>query len=300
MSEQILLLCSDPNLGRVDYNSLSDQTLMEMLIDGLDEETKEKFQDTDKMYLDVCEWDFVKCDADNRVVEICARSKLSGSIQLQYTPPKVTHFRLVWSQSNVHGTIDLTHLPEAIQKISITGTQLSGSIDLEQLPHGMLVLSLISNCFTREINLSSLPGRMKKLTLSDNKLTGSINLTQLPQDLENLYLHSNQFQGSINLTQLPGSLQDLFLNNNQLSGSLYLGALPQAMVRIKLQNNSFSGSFIAMNLPLEINLIIASKNSFQPIAVVQSDAYADIDLRESGVTSVVDESGDTAAEGVWL
>ena len=277
MPEQILLLCSDPNLGRVDYSSLSDQTLMEMLIDGLDEETKEKFQDTDKTYLDVCEWDFVKCDSANRVVEICARGKLSGSIELQYTPPKVTHFRLAWSQSNLHGTIDLTHLPKNIKEICITGSQLAGFIELEQLPHGMLVLSLNSNYFTGEIDLSSVPARMKKLILSDNKLTGSINLTQL-----------------------PSGLQDLFLNKNQLSGSLYLGALPQAMVRIKLQNNFFSGSFIAMNLPLEIDLIIASNNNFQPIAVVQSDAYADIDLRESGVTSVVDESGNTAAEGVWF
>ena len=65
-----LFLSVDPSLGRVDYNSLSDQTLMEMLIEGFDEETKRRYQDSHEMYLNVCELSCVVCDDDERVIEI--------------------------------------------------------------------------------------------------------------------------------------------------------------------------------------------------------------------------------------
>ena len=58
----------DINLGHVDYRSFSDQTLMELLIEGFDENTKRMCQDEDGMYIDVCEWQFVKCNVDDRVV----------------------------------------------------------------------------------------------------------------------------------------------------------------------------------------------------------------------------------------
>ena len=57
MCSPIHLLSVDPSLGRVDYSALSDQTLIELLIDGFDDVTKEKYQDNEGTYLNVCEWD---------------------------------------------------------------------------------------------------------------------------------------------------------------------------------------------------------------------------------------------------
>ena len=57
-----LLVSVDPSLGRLDYSLLSDQTLMEMLIESFDDETKKKYQDGQGMYLDICEWPKIKCD----------------------------------------------------------------------------------------------------------------------------------------------------------------------------------------------------------------------------------------------
>ena len=65
-----LFLTVDPSLGRLDYSLLSDQTLMEILIDGFDEKTKKRYQDERGMYLGVCEWPSIKCDCDDRVIEI--------------------------------------------------------------------------------------------------------------------------------------------------------------------------------------------------------------------------------------
>ena len=95
MSQHIFLLCSDPNLGRVDYNSLSDQTLMELLIEGFDDKTKKRYQDDHGMYLDVCEWPFIKYDDDERVIKIDIDSlHVSGSIELCYVPPKVKQIHI--------------------------------------------------------------------------------------------------------------------------------------------------------------------------------------------------------------
>ena len=44
-----LLLNVDPSLGRVNYSLMSDQTLMEMLIEGFDDGTKKEYQDDDGM-----------------------------------------------------------------------------------------------------------------------------------------------------------------------------------------------------------------------------------------------------------
>ena len=52
---RMLLQSVDPALGRLDYDSLSDQALMEMLFGGLIDESKRRYQDKHRMLLDVCE-----------------------------------------------------------------------------------------------------------------------------------------------------------------------------------------------------------------------------------------------------
>ena len=99
----------DSSLGRVDYSSMSDQTLMEMLIDGFDAKTRRRYKDSDGMYLDVCEWSNIKCDDDQRVIEIDIENKnSSGSVEFFYVPPKVNavnirSLRIRWpGQSTSH------------------------------------------------------------------------------------------------------------------------------------------------------------------------------------------------------
>ena len=80
------LFTADSSISRVDYNSLSDQTLMEMLIDGFDDESKRTYQEKDGTYLDVCEWSLVVCDDEESVVEITeCFSQISANLPLQRT-----------------------------------------------------------------------------------------------------------------------------------------------------------------------------------------------------------------------
>ena len=255
-----IILAVDPNLGRVDCHSLSDQTLLEMLYEGLSESTKRCFQSMDGTYFEVCTWEGVTCDDDERVVEIgkCASLLIdcpystSPSLELRYIPPKVRSINFMWSK-------------------------LTGSADL-----------------------TSLPKHMEKIDLKFNELSGSVELTQLPQTMEFLELLSNKFTGTVGLRHLPEGMKYLSIGGNRLSGSVHLDHLPIALEEICLQGNSFTGSFIATNLPKNLRELAAEGNTFHAIAVADSQSKARISLADSGVTSVVDENGNEKVEGVSL
>ena len=213
-----LFLTADPSLGRVDCSSMSDQTLMELLIDGFDDETKKLYQDCKGMYLDVCKWSSVKCDANGRVVKIGIHSSnVSGSLALCYIPPKVkVLMRTTWNRRKLTGSVDLTQLPDAMEHLNLCNNELSGEIDLTHLSD-----------------------RMYYLNLENNNLTGKIDLTQLPDGMGHLNLSNNHLSGEIDVTHLPSGMERLFLNHNQLAGPLFITRVPQWMKMIDLRGNNF-------------------------------------------------------------
>ena len=232
-----MLLSVDPSLGRVDYGLFSDQTLMEMLLEGFDDETKKTYKDNDGMYLDVCEWSCVTCDDNQRVTEVdIDSSNIVGSLELCYAPPKVKEFRVnpPWDGSKMTGSVDLTHLPEEMTHLDLQNNQLTGEVDLTQLPKGM-----------------------KQLDLQSNNLTGEIILTHLPDGMNGLFLYNNQLTGEIDLTCLPGGMECLFLRNNQLSGSVVIQRLPQGMRMIELRENHFNASAVVDSKATDVDIFLS-------------------------------------------
>ena len=63
------------------------------------------------------------------------------------------------------------------------------------------------------------------------------------------------------------------------------------MEELYLAKNDLSGSFVAKRVPQGLFTIDARGNNFNAVAVVESETHANINLQESGVTSVVDENG---------
>ena len=203
------------DLGRVDYTLMSDQTLMELLVEGFDDRTKKAYQDDHGMYLDVCEWSCVKCNTDERVVEIEETCAVAGSLQLQYVPPKLKVLMISsWRKSQLTGSVDLSQLPEGMQKLCLSNTELKEGIDLAHLPK-----------------------IMETLSLENNRLTGEIDLTRLPDAMYKVYLHNNQLSGEIDLTHLPDGMHYLNFSGNQLTGSLVIQKLPQRMRIIDVRSN---------------------------------------------------------------
>ena len=269
-----ILLGVDASLGRLDYSLMPDQALMEMLVEGLNDKTKEKYQDKHGMYLDVCEWSGINCDARQRVIRIIididARSE------------------------NVRSSLEFRHLPPNVRDLCIgrvPGGKLTGSVDLTQLPCGMEALSLRDNQLTGVVDLTQLPSGMKILCLNFNQLTGAIDLTQLPGAMTILWLDFNQLTGAIDLTQLPGGMTILRLNGNQLTGAIDLTQLPGGMRSLSLNNNQLSGSLIIKRLPSTMQTLIACLNKFNAVAVVELERNVTVMLRGSGVTSVLDAHG---------
>ena len=288
-----LFLSVDPSLGRIDYSLMSDQALMEMLIEGFDDESKKRYQDSHGMYLDVCEWSRISCDDDERVVEIALDSgSITGSLELCYIPLKVKVLKAspLFPWSALRGSVDLAHIPEGMQVLDLRKNILTGEVDLTQLPNEMYALYLHDNQLTGEIDLTNLPDGMQKLFLGNNQLTGEINLTKLPDEMYALYLHDNQLTGEIDLTHLPHAMEYLYLHTNQFTGEIDLAHLMDGMQCLSLRDNKLSGSFVAKRQTSSI-VILAQGNQFNAVAVVKSETLATIKLHGSGVTSVVDENG---------
>ena len=186
MYSLLCVLSVDEKLVRVDYNSLSDQMRMEMLIEGFDEKSKGKHQDKEGMYLDVCKWVCVKCDADERVVQCDMKFFISGSVELCYIPPRVKNV-CIW-HTTLTGSIDFAQVPQHMENFNFYGNQLSGCVDFTQIPQSMRYLHLKSNQVSGSADLTHLPEGLLKLSLDLNQFSGSVDLTQIPKRMSELSL----------------------------------------------------------------------------------------------------------------
>ena len=213
------ILTVDPNLGHVDHSSLSDQTLMEMLIEGCPERTRKIYQDKSGNYLDVCEWECVACDAAKNVVELENFYNFNAPLHLSYIPSKVRLFKA--PHNRVKGSIDFAHLPEKMSELLLQDNEITGTIDLTRLPKAMW-----------------------KLSVNDNQLTGSVDLTQLPEGMMHLQLRGNQFAGTFDVTKLPQSMLELHLGNNFFTGSFIATSLPPNLLSIVASGNEFSATAV--------------------------------------------------------
>ena len=81
----LLIAAIDPSLGRFDMASLTDQQCMELFIAECSAYHQKDHQDSEGLYLSVCDWDSVECDAENHVIEIYD-PYFDGKLDLQYLP----------------------------------------------------------------------------------------------------------------------------------------------------------------------------------------------------------------------
>ena len=221
----------DPHLGRIDYCSLSDQTLMELFIDGLGEETQRQYQRDDGTYCDFPrEWRCVYVEDDKVMISLTYVRGKGGSLQLSYLPQNVR--ALDANERGIEGSVYLTHLPANMDLLRIHNNQLTGSIDLAHLPAGMGHLSLNNNQFEGSIDLTKLPEKMQNIFLNNNRLEGSIDLSHLPKQMRNLDLESNQFTGSFVATNLPMGVRRVSAGWNQFHAIAVVDSQTKASIHL--------------------------------------------------------------------
>ena len=134
-------LAIDPALGRLDYESLSDQTLMEILVDEMNEDSKDTLKDKNGNFKDVCEWFTpfhstearIQCESERVVGVKIAWSFPSGKpFPFQFLPPLVT--KLLSRSCGLNGTLDTMDLPRSLSEIDVRNNNLYGSFHCENLP----------------------------------------------------------------------------------------------------------------------------------------------------------------------
>ncbi|KNH00533.1 leucine-rich repeat protein [Perkinsela sp. CCAP 1560/4] len=143
--ELLFLSTVDPSLGRVDHDSFSHQTLMEMVIDGIT--NKEKVCGDFAEPKDIEEWEGVEIE-DGKVAKID------------------------WDHFDMERSLHLEWLPSSVRKCTMFQSRLTGTLDLASLPISMKELDLGFNAFTGSINLERLPERMESISVFKNKLSG--------------------------------------------------------------------------------------------------------------------------------
>ena len=239
----VVLLTVDPALGRLEYDSLSEQALMEMLIDGIAEEKKKPFQDTNGSYLDVSEWRMVTIK-DSQVTAIteshCHFSK--KQFPFRFIPPHVEKFRL--DLCHLHGTLDPSLLPQELKMFNVCSNALNGTINFKALPQSLKGMYISNNAFSGGLELADLPHSLRELTARKNQFSGEISLDDLPPALEWLSLPNNLLAGSINIERLTGSLRLLNLSDNLFSGDFRMSTFPEFLRRISVERNPLSGKVV--------------------------------------------------------
>ncbi|KNH08097.1 hypothetical protein XU18_1313 [Perkinsela sp. CCAP 1560/4] len=139
--ELVFLDAVDPSLGRLDYASLSQQALMEMVIEGI--ANKEKICGDVDEPTDIEEWEGVTIE-DGQVVEIAWRQfRLRGALHLEWLPSSVR--KVLVSCNKLTGTLDCASLPTSLKKLNIGCNAFTGLINMESLPEGMEEISVHCN-----------------------------------------------------------------------------------------------------------------------------------------------------------
>ncbi|KNH04906.1 Tcoingi protein [Perkinsela sp. CCAP 1560/4] len=157
----------DEFVSRVDHSSLSQQTLMELLIGKIPDSAQITLHPDDKAS-DAFKWINVKHDAAGRLTSID------------------------WSLLMIEGTLDLQFLPSSIAEFDVSWNTFTGTLNLTRLPYSLRTLNCAMNNFTGQVDLTALPDLLQMLCISNNNLTGSIDLRHLPCGLEKLSINNNQ------------------------------------------------------------------------------------------------------------
>ena len=253
----IQCITADPSAGRVDTSMLTDQDMLELLAQGFDKKSQERFQE-DGEFIDFHDWDIVEASVDDHVTylnlgpnpHIQIYGPICGTLEAKFIPRKAE--TLAIEGCAFEGALDFAHLPAKLKELIILKTPFEGSIDVQALPSELWDLNVQKTKHSGSIDFTALPKSLKFCELSGCKFSGSANFSALPTELRLLNISDNDFSGSVDLLHLPTGLNEIDLSSNAFSGSVCLDNLPIRMDVLDLGDNMLTGELsdeIVQNLP---------------------------------------------------
>ena len=290
MHFSIILSTIDSALGRLDYDSLSEQALMELFIDGMEDDVKQDFQDSDHDYLDIEAWHVLKFNSDGKVESISMGWAVLGSLSFEFIPKSVKNINFF--DCLLTGSIETSLLPYGLEEFQVAATEnLSGTFDFAKLPSPLVACKIPENQFFGSADLTKLPKGLRTLEINHNRFTGTVSLRMLPRELKNFAMDSNQFHGSLDFSALPTSLYEFTLSENNFSGTLDFEYLPLGLHEFWINTNRFSGELRLDQAFENLTEIKVLSNLFEGTAIVHRNLHQYIDLRANRIKEVADEDG---------
>ena len=267
-----VLLSIDTGLSRVDPSTFSDQTRMEILVDGLEDQSKKLLQDSNGEYYDISQWPGVTLDSSGNVISILWRAEglLSGSVALDMLPPHLNEFTITiplfgHRTGGFYGTIDTTALPRTLHRFDVSVQKMHGSFLLPAAPEALTYLSVRENTLSGVLVFAGMPQGLKHLDLSLNAFTGTLDTADLASTLEHFNVAGNRFEGGIDLTELPARLELFSASKNNFGGTIDLSRLPAGLMNCYLTGNAFHGSVSFSSLPESMIRLTISKEGLEGI-----------------------------------
>ena len=260
-------IATDQALSRFDRHLLSDQQVMELIIQDLEPVWTARFHSSDGLFLNVDRWPGITTDPERNVVSFEFASGFTGSLNLQAFPANIKNISIAFNVQ-LRGQLHTAHIPSTMHCIGIVKSKFDGTVDMRHLPQSL-----------------------RTLTLKRNEFSGSLDLAALPKSLTSMICDHNNFSGSIRLDALSRSLAILRLDNNFLSGALFFKNIPEKLTKLNLNSNEFEGSFVwATHMPnmrelnVEHNLLYGS-------AIVEKGSCAVVLMKGNDFEAVFDEDG---------
>ena len=253
-----LFTAPDSALGRLDYQSLTDQTLMEILIDGMQDEGKSKFRDAHGGFKDIGEWEGVQCtDGHVKIIHFGSMKFTNTDFPFSCIPPSVDLFSAM--KCAIHGTLDTSALPKNLGFFSVFSNALHGPVDFSSFPRSLGHIHIGSNAFCGSCALRDLPQSLRYFVAYDNQFSGEISLNDLPPELTMLSLYNNNFSGSIRIERLPNSMTRINLSQNEFSGDFVMLAFPRSLISINISGNPLSGTAVLAKATETMRFVIQYK-----------------------------------------
>ena len=249
------LLSIDPALGRLDYESLSDQALMEMLFDGLIADGKEEFQDANGNYLDVSDWwGILVLEGRVRNVIIKEKEFRKEQFPFQFVPPQIS-LGLTVASCGIQGTLNTSLLPQSMIALCLQENDLHGSPDFKAIPRTMKKMDISRNSFSGSLPLADMPDSLIEFRASFNNFSGEISLNNLPRAIHFLYVKGNKLSGSIVIDRLPDEMRnlDLDLSDNAFTDEIHVKALPSNMFALSAGGNPLNKKAVLKKIPEDLD-----------------------------------------------
>ena len=226
---------ADP-LGRFSALSLSQQSLMEMLVQDFSDVKIAK--DADGAFFDIKEWSVLRIDENGDIVAIYIDAEDADFFDV----PSIKE-----RSFDAGGSIDFQYVPQTVQFLDLGCMMLEGQLETSILPSVLDNLSVGGNRLKGTFDIKGLPKGMEYINIPANKLHGSLAMDCLPSPMEIFNAWDNEFSGTVNLTELSPMLKKLSLSFNRLEGPLVLLNVPPALKDVELHNNSFDTEKVVLD-----------------------------------------------------